>query len=87
MSGRKLAVIVLVLLALLSSLFLSACANKPSTAASQAITTPGSNDKLGFHTTQARGEKKYIVVLTDFPDVKRKYTEKTLSDRDRKSVV
>jgi len=38
-------------------------------------------DKLGFHTTRAKGEQECIVVLTNFPDVKRQYPEKMLSDR------
>lgn len=37
--------------------------------------------KFGLHTTRAKGEQKYMVVLANFPDVKRQYSEKTISDR------
>jgi hypothetical protein len=32
-------------------------------------------------TTKATGEKKLMVILADFPDVKRQYPEQTISDR------
>lgn len=37
--------------------------------------------KLGFHTTEAKGDKKFIVILADFPDVERRYSEELISDR------
>ena len=37
--------------------------------------------KLGFHTEQAAGEKKYVVILADFPDVQRQISIERLSDR------
>jgi len=40
-----------------------------------------SEAKLGLHTTTATGEKKFIVVLVDFPDVKRQYPESFIRDR------
>lgn len=83
MEGWKISILGLLLLVLLCSPAITACSNKAAPAPSNTSSgsTLSTNDKLGFHTTQAKGEKKYIVVLTDFPDVKRKYTEKMLSDR------
>lgn len=37
--------------------------------------------RLGFHTTQATGRKKYVVILADFPDVKRQFSTDKLSSR------
>ena len=37
--------------------------------------------RLGLHTTQAVGEKKYVVILADFPDVERKMPIEKLSAR------
>ncbi len=50
-------------------------------AANGTTPTATTSAKLGFHTTKAKGEQKCIVVLTNFPDVKRQYPEKMLSDR------
>ena len=43
------------------------------------ISDPAS--KLGIHTTQATGEKKYVVILADFPDVERQFPIEKISDR------
>jgi hypothetical protein len=66
---------------LLSALSLSACGRResPSTTGITPVSTAG--DRLGCHATRAKGEQKCIVVLTNFPDVKRQYSEKMLSDR------
>jgi M6 family metalloprotease-like protein len=37
--------------------------------------------KLGLRTTDAVGEKNYIVILADFPDVERQFPEETISNR------
>jgi M6 family metalloprotease-like protein len=37
--------------------------------------------KLGLHTTDAIGDKKYIVILADFPDVERKYPVEQVTRR------
>jgi M6 family metalloprotease-like protein len=37
--------------------------------------------KLGFHTTGAVGDKEYVVILADFPDVERSIDTETLSER------
>lgn len=37
--------------------------------------------KLGFHTTEAVGEKEYVVILADFPDVERTIDLETLEER------
>ncbi len=41
---------------------------------------------LGFHTSQAVGEKRLIVIFVDFPDVVRQYPIATISDRILKLV-
>lgn len=38
-------------------------------------------DELGFHTTEALGQKDYVVILADFPDVEREVGEETISER------
>jgi len=37
--------------------------------------------KLGLHTTDAVGDKKYVVILADFPDVERKYPVEQVTQR------
>jgi len=37
--------------------------------------------KLGLHATASTGEQKYLVILADFPDVKRIYPVETMSKR------
>jgi len=37
--------------------------------------------KLGFHTTEAVGDQKYVVILADFPDVTRQFSEELIADR------
>ena len=58
----------------------------PVQATTVAISTPpvGISEtalKLGIHTTQATGEKKYVVILADFPDVERQFPIEKISDR------
>jgi M6 family metalloprotease-like protein len=43
--------------------------------------TANIEEKLGFHATNSTGEKKYLVILADFPDVKRQYPIATISNR------
>lgn len=38
-------------------------------------------EKMGLHTSQALGEKKFILVLADFPDVKRQNQVSQIKDR------
>lgn len=38
-------------------------------------------EKLGLHAINSTGEKRYIVILADFPDVKREYPVDTMSNR------
>lgn len=91
MSFNKITVFSLLVCLLLSALSVSACGRKASPGATDRTpVSPGptstapaatAGDKLGFHTTRAKGEQKCIVVLTNFPDVKRQYPEEMLSDR------
>jgi M6 family metalloprotease-like protein len=37
--------------------------------------------KLGLHTTDAVGNKKYVVILADFPDVERQYSVDLVTER------
>lgn len=50
-------------------------APEPQTAPS----TP--SDKLGFHTTEAKGVRKCLVVLVNFPDVTRRFPERAIAER------
>jgi len=45
------------------------------------VDTPTVDPKLGPHTTDAVGEKKYVVILADFPDVERQYSEDAIAER------
>ena len=45
------------------------------------ISTDQAEDKMGLHTTEAVGVKQYVVILADFPDVERLYSEETMSER------
>jgi M6 family metalloprotease-like protein len=47
----------------------------------ESTTTANIEEKLGLHATNSTGEKKYLVILADFPDVKRQYPVDTISDR------
>src|SRR4030067_1411810 len=74
----------LVVCILLSTMLVVACGRRGTISPQQPSapqTQVTSEDKLGLHTTEAKGEKKYIVVLSDFPNVKRQYPEKTMADR------
>ena len=42
---------------------------------------PAQDIKLGFHTTEAVGNKKLLVILADFPDVKREHPASLIKDR------
>lgn len=81
MRFQKIIVFTLLVCIIFNVLSLSACGRQ--TSPDHPSTTPATmvDDKLGFHTTKAKGEQKYIVVLVNFPDVKRRYPEKTISDR------
>lgn len=66
----------------------SALATTPAITRSPTTTTSPVNtptatieEKLGLHATGSTGDKKYIVILADFPDVKRLYPVKTTSSR------
>lgn len=72
---------VLIVCAVLSVLSLSACGRKAAPAATSTTPATTVGDKLGFHTTKAKGEQKCIVVLANFPDVNRKYPETMLINR------
>lgn len=78
---HKILMLVLIVYVISSALFISACGRKTSPSDSTSALPSAAGDKLGFHTTNAKGEKRCIVVLTNFPDVKRQYSEKMLSDR------
>ncbi len=45
------------------------------------ISTATIEEKLGLHAINSTGEKRYIVILADFPDVKRLYPVETISNR------
>jgi M6 family metalloprotease-like protein len=53
----------------------------PWIATPASVGTTETEIKLGLHTTGAVGEKKYVVILADFPDVKRQYSEDIIADR------
>jgi M6 family metalloprotease-like protein len=56
--------------------------SQPSTTISPESTTTASiEEKLGLHATDSTGDKKYLVVLADFTDVKRQYPVDTISYR------
>jgi immune inhibitor A len=38
-------------------------------------------EKLGLHATDSTGDKKYVIILANFPDVKRLYPVETISSR------
>lgn len=42
---------------------------------------PATSDKLGFHTTEAKGEQKGLVLLVNFPDVTRRFPERLIVER------
>jgi len=57
-------------------------ATPPSTATTTTEADPAVvEEKLGLHATDATGEKPFVAMLVDFPDVEREYTEKALLDR------
>ena len=37
--------------------------------------------KLGIHAANAVGEKRYVIIMADFPDVERRLSEKLMADR------
>ncbi|MFC1905143.1 hypothetical protein ACFLXT_05250, partial [Chloroflexota bacterium] len=62
----------LVICIIFGAISLGAC-RKPKEVAQDA--------KLGFHTTEAVGEKEFVVILADFPDVERMHPESLIEDR------
>lgn len=62
----------------LGVIILSACLGLASQGDSDSI--------LGFHTSQAVGEKRLIVIFVDFPDLTRQYPIEVISDRLLKLV-
>jgi len=59
-------------------------ANSPTatiTATATVTPTATTEEKLGLHATGSTGDKRYIVILADFPDAKRLYPVETTSDR------
>jgi M6 family metalloprotease-like protein len=81
MSFHKIVLLILVVCMVLSAVLLSACGRKNSPVTTPSTPSVSEDAKLGFHTTKAKGEQKYIVVLTDFPDIQRQYSEQTIADR------
>lgn len=65
----------------LSALLLGACQRQEAAPGKSSSSPAASDNILGLHTTKATGEKKLMVILADFPDVKRQYPEQTISDR------
>jgi M6 family metalloprotease-like protein len=43
--------------------------------------TPPTDVRLGIHTSEAVGERKYMVILADFPDVERRYSVGEITNR------
>ena len=72
MSMAKVVVIGMVICMVLSALSLGACRKPKGT---------GQDLKLGFHTTEAVGNKDLVVILADFPDVERMHPESLIEDR------
>lgn len=88
MSMRSRHLVMIVLLLCLSGLL--SCKRRtrpqalpPSAPVSRSSPAGGSETaaKLGFHTTEAVGEKEYVVILADFPDVERGVDQETISER------
>jgi M6 family metalloprotease-like protein len=40
-----------------------------------------SDSKLGFHTEEAKGEKNFVLIFADFPDVKRQFSDSQMESR------
>ncbi len=72
MGFTKVAAIYLITCILTSAVLLGACQEQKE-AAQDSI--------LGFHTTEAIGKKKLVVILADFPDIKRMHPENLIKDR------
>jgi M6 family metalloprotease-like protein len=79
-----------VLLLLLGAQFLTACNRRtreavtPTPAPVSGTSGVGASDtevKLGFHTTEAVGQREYVVILADFPGIERQYDLETISER------
>jgi M6 family metalloprotease-like protein len=70
MFGSKTIVLFILILLAAASGILTACQKSAP-----------SDIKQGLHSTQAVGDRRYVVVMADFPDVKRQYPENTMSDR------
>ena len=56
---------------------------RPPDTITPSLSTPTATveEKLGLHSSISTGSKKYLVILADFPDVKRAYPIKTTSSR------
>lgn len=81
MRQLKVSVIALLVCLMLGAVLFGACQRSRVAPSEKPATGASVDARLGFHTTKAQGEQKYIVVLADFPDVKRQYPEKTIADR------
>lgn len=88
MEYRMLRNILLGAFAVLLALGAGACGNEDSTppsadtaASTTLVSTDEVEEKLGLHTTEAVGAKQYVVILADFPDVERRFSEETMSER------
>lgn len=46
-----------------------------------AVGAPAADPKLGVHATGARGVKRYVVIMADFPDLERRFSEEVISRR------
>ncbi|MBN1665919.1 MAG: hypothetical protein JW862_02485 [Anaerolineales bacterium] len=79
---HKMLRLVLVVLLLIGLTSLIACSRRDRAISSptSVVMTPEVS-KLGFHTTEAVGFQRYIVIQADFPDVERGIDEETLSER------
>jgi len=73
----------LLLLLIVASLLGSSACKRESRSAPPTFTADLVNldPKLGLHTNDAVGERQYVVILADFPDVERQYPEETISNR------
>lgn len=83
--GRTLKRLAVCLIALV--LVCGACRGRAAAPQAPTQTTPASSPatadaaKLGLHATASTGDQRYVVILADFPDVKRQYPVETTSRR------
>ncbi len=78
---RKPRLILFVLLILSLSSFVACRRESRSGPPTVTSNLTGLDPKLGLHAKDAVGERKYVVILADFPDVQRQYSEDVIADR------